>query len=392
MKKRTRWMLIAAGVAVVLVILIVATSGSAIEVETARITRDTLDVGVTEEGRTRVRERYVIAAPVTGRLGRILLDAGDTVDEETMVARIFPTPEDRRGLDVSRARAEAAEARRREAAARVEEGQAQAQQAERDAERGRTLARDSIFSQQELEQAELAAAAAQRRLDAARAMLRAAEADEAAARAALTGANPQDANNEAVAVRAPSAGRVLRVLEESERVVQAGTPLVEIGDAAGLDVVVDVLSEDAVQIRPGDAVRIENWGGDSILHGRVRLVEPDAFTEVSALGVEEQRVNVIADLFDPPPALGSGYRVEAYIITWTGEDVLTVPTSALFQQDGTWHVFAVEDGKASLRSIKIGHRSARAAEVVEGLDEGDEVILFPSDQIQEGVDVQSRQG
>ena len=384
-------MLIAAGVAALLLVVIVATSGSAIEVETARVAQDTLRVGVAEEGQTRVRERYVIASPVAGRLGRILLSEGDSVDAGALVARLFPSPEDARNLGVTRARLEAAEARRREVAARVEEAEAQARQAEREAERGQALARDSIFSQQELEQAELAAASARQRLEAARSTLRAAEADEAAARAALTGASPQGTGGEAVAVRTPSAGRVLRVLERSERVVQAGTPLVEIGDAEGLEVVVDVLSEDAVRIEPGDAVRISNWGGDRTLHGRVRLVEPDAFTEVSALGVEEQRVNIVADLFDPPPALGSGYRVEAYIVTWTGEGVLTVPTSALFQQDGAWHVFAIEDGKAVLRRVQIGHRSAEAAEVVEGLDEGEDVILFPSDQIQEGTDVQPRQ-
>ena len=383
-------MLIAAGVAALLLVVIVATSGSTIEVETARVAQDTLRVGVAEEGRTRVRERYVIASPVAGRLGRILLSEGDSVDAGALVARLFPSPEDARNLGVTRARLEAAEARRREVAARVEEAEAQARQAEREAERGQALARDSIFSQQELEQAELAAASARQRLEAVGSTLRAAEADEAAARAALTGASPQGTGGEAVAVRTPSAGRVLRVLERSERVVQAGTPLVEIGDAEGLEVVVDVLSEDAVRIEPGDAVRISNWGGDRTLHGRVRLVEPDAFTEVSALGVEEQRVNIVADLFDPPPALGSGYRVEAYIVTWTGEGVLTVPTSALFQQDGAWHVFAIEDGKAVLRRVQIGHRSAEAAEVVEGLDEGEDVILFPSDQIQEGTDVQPR--
>jgi HlyD family secretion protein len=198
---------------------------------------------------------------------------------------------------------------------------------------------------------------------------------------------------------------VLRVLEESERVVPAGTPLVEIGDvgrgyieegaaggeaggrSGGLEVVVDVLSEDAVRIGAGDPVRIEEWGGDGVLLGAVRLVEPDAFTEVSALGVEEQRVNVIADLFDAPPSLGAGYRVEAHIVTWQGEGVLTVPTSALFQRDGAWAVFAVEDGEAALRTVRVDHRSAEAAEIVEGLAEGDVVVLFPSDQIEEGVSV-----
>ena len=383
-------MLIAAGTAVLLVVFVFAMSDPGVEVETGRVTRDTLRVTVTEEGRTRVRDRYAVAAPVAGRLARITVEEGDAVDKGALVARIFPTPEDTRSLGVARARLASAKARRQEAASRVEEAQAQVEQLEREVERNRPLAEDSILSQKELEQDELAAASARKRLDAARATLRAAEADVAAARSALAGANPEASDGEAVPVRAPTVGRVLRVLEESERVVQAGTPLVEIGDAEGLEVVVDVLSEDAVRIKSGAPVRFEEWGGDSSLRGRVRLVEPDAFTEVSALGVEEQRVNVITDLFNPPPSLGSGYRMEANIVTWSGEDILTVPTSALFQEDGTWHVFAVEDGEAVRQPVQIGHRSTEAAEVVDGLSEGDTVILFPSDQIQEGVSVQPR--
>jgi HlyD family secretion protein len=177
------------------------------------------------------------------------------------------------------------------------------------------------------------------------------------------------------------------VLEESERVVPAGTPLLEVGNARGLEVVVDVLSEDAVRITPGDAVRIDGWGGDRTLQGQVRLVEPAAFTEVSALGVEEQRVNVIIDLADAPPSLGAGYRVEARVVTWAGTDVLSVPTSALFQREGQWQLFVVEDGRAALRAIEIGHRNADAAEVVSGLRQGETVIVFPSDRIEEGVKV-----
>lgn len=387
MNKRTRWILITAGLALLLVALLVSTSDPGVEVETARIGRDTLRVAVTEEGRTRVRDRYVVAAPVAGRLTRITLDEGDPVAEGTLVARLYPVPEDLRNLGIVRAQIAAAEARQREVAARVEEARARAEQLAREAERSRALAGAGALSREALERDELAAVSARQQLDAARATLHAAGADLAAARAALTGSSPGAPGGEAVDVRAPTAGRVLRVLEQSERVVQAGTPLVELGDADGLEVVVDVLSEDAVRIEPGNAVRFEQWGGDQILHGRVRLVEPDAFTEVSALGVEEQRVNVLADLFDPPPALGSGYRVEAHVVVWTGEHVLTVPTSALFQQNGAWTVFAVENGKATPRTVRIGHRSAEAAEVLEGVREGEEVILFPSDQIEGGIRV-----
>lgn len=386
MSKRTRWMFIGVGVALVLLVLALSTSDSRLAVETARVERGPLATAVVEEGRTRVRERYVVAAPVAGRLARIAVEAGDAVAEGTPLARLFPMPEDPRTLGVTRARAAAADARRREAEARLEEAETRVAQLERDVARTDVLVADSILSSQEGEQARLALATARQQVSAVRAAVRAAEADLAAARAALTGTNPQS-SGPAVPVTAPTAGRVLRVLEESERVVPAGTPLVEIGDAGGLEVVVDVLSEDAVRIVPGALVRIEEWGGDRALRGTVRLVEPDAFTEVSALGVEEQRVNVIADLAAPPPSLGSGYRVEAHIVTWQRDSVLRVPTSALFQRDGAWHVFAVEGDEAALRPVEIGHRATEAAEVLSGLDEGDTVILFPSDQVEAGVRV-----
>ena len=385
-------MLIAAGVAVVLGVVYLSMSGSGVVVETARVERDTLQVTVSEEGRTRLRERYAVAAPVAGQLARIEIEEGDSVEQGEIVARMYPRPEDPRDVGIARAQLEAAQARRREAEARAEEARERVDQLERQLKRSRALVRDSIISEQEFEQNQLAAASARRQLEATRAALRAARADVAAARARLTGIEPGEANVESVPVRAPSAGRVLRVLEKSERVVQAGTPLVEIGDARGLEIVVDVLSADAVPIQPGDIVLVDEWGGGRTLQGRVHRVEPDAFTEVSALGVEEQRVNVIVDPIRPPASLGSGYRVEASIVTWTGAGVLTVPTSALFRRDGAWHVFAVEEGEAVLRAVTLGHRSAEAAEIVGGLDASDEVILFPSDQIEEGVSVAPRRG
>ena len=222
--------------------------------------------------------------------------------------------------------------------------------------------------------------------DAARAAVAAAAADVQAMRAALSGSDPRG-QGPTVAVTAPSAGRVLRVLEESERVVPAGTPLLEIGGASGLEVVVDVLSSDAVRISSGDPVLVNEWGGDRTLHGRVRLVEPAAFTEISALGVEEQRVNIIVDLVDMPAELGAGFRVEAAVVVWEGSDVATVPTSAVFQRDGGWRLFVVEEGRARLREVQLGQRSADAAEVLGGVQPGEEVIVFPSADIHDGVRV-----
>lgn len=382
--------MIAIGIAAVAVIASLALRESPVEVETARITRDTLEAVVQDEGRTRVRQRYVVASPVTGRLERIRLDEGESVTEGEIVARIASAPEDPRTFSVARAQLAAAEARRAEMEVQVEETRGRLEQESREAARLQALEKAGAVSRQAVEQAVLAAASARRASEAAQAALRGAEADVRAARAALTGAVPQSSRGTMVEVRAPAAGRVLRVLEESERVVQAGTPLLEVGSARGLEVVVDVLSEDAVRITPGDAVRVHGWGGDRILYGQVRLVEPAAFTEVSALGVEEQRVNVIIDLAKPPAALGAGYRVEATIVTWTGTNVLTAPTSALFQQDGAWRVFVVEDDEAALRTIRIGQRNADAAEVVEGLKEGDAVIVFPSDLVADGMPVRAR--
>ncbi|NNE70721.1 MAG: HlyD family efflux transporter periplasmic adaptor subunit, partial [Rhodothermales bacterium] len=186
----------------------------------------------------------------------------------------------------------------------------------------------------------------------------------------------------------PDAGRILLIPERSERAVAAGTPLMELGNADALEIVVDVLSEDAVRIDPGDAVELTGWGGETALPGRVRRVEPSAFTRYSALGVEEQRVNVIIDLLSRPERLGAGYRVEASVVIWE-QEALSVPTSALFRQAGEWRVFVIEDGRAELRSMEPGQRSADWAEVVSGLAEGDRVIIHPTDEVLAGVRVES---
>ena len=386
MKTRTRWILIVVAILAVLLVIRMGLSDKGFEVETTRIDRDTLRVTVTEEGQTRLQDRYLVTAPVSGRLARIDLQEGDKIKEGGRLAQIYPLPAGSRDMAIAQARLDAAEARKSEVMTRLEEARAQLDQTQRELTRRRALVQDSILSQEEYERGQLAATSAQRQLDAANASLEAIEAEAAAARATLAGASPQTLNGKPVSILAPSTGQVLRVMQENETVIQAGTPVLAIGNAEQLEVVVDVLSEDAVQIQSGNAVVISAWGGEP-LHGRVRLIEPDAFTEVSALGVKEQRVNVIVDVPNAPSSLGSGYRVEASIVTWMGTDVLTVPTNALFQQDGSWQVFLVENGKARSRSLVIGHRSADAAEVLEGLTAGDVVILYPTDEVQDGVAV-----
>ena len=386
---RGRWWFLIALVAVAgLVAAGVSLPESAIVVEAAPVTRGTISVTVDEEGRTRLRDRYVVAAPVAGRIERLTVKEGDRVVTNEVLGRLFPTPADPRAVSVARNQLAAVEARRLEAAAQVQNATMSADQKERDLERQGSLAEAGAVSLDALEQSRLAATSARQQLEMSRAALRVVDAEVDAARAALVGMDPFDAAGTAVTVRAPTSGRVLRVLQQSARVVQAGTPLVEIGDAAGLEVEVDVLSEDAVQIEPGDPVLIERWGGDHPLQGQVRLIEPEAFTKVSALGVEEQRVNVIVDLLDPPASLGAGYRLEARIVTWTGDDVLHVPTSALFQQDGSWAAFVIEDGRAVRRSVQPGHQSADAVEILDGLTEVVRVILYPSALIEDGVRVQ----
>ncbi|MEW5930249.1 MAG: HlyD family efflux transporter periplasmic adaptor subunit, partial [Gemmatimonadota bacterium] len=257
-----------------------------------------------------------------------------------------------------------------------------------EAERARTLAAAGALSRSAREEAELAALSRAREADAAAERVRAAAADVASARAALADADPSAEPRAPLEVRSPVAGRVLRVPERSARAVAAGAPLVELGDADALEVVVDVLSADAVAIRPGAPVEIGDWGGAGTLRGVVRRVEPSAFTRVSALGVEEQRVNVVADLAARPAGLGDNYRVEARIVTWLAPRVLRVPSGALFRDGEAWGVFVVEEGRARRRAVRVGHRGEDAVEVPGGLRAGEEVVMFPTDQVRDGVRVE----
>jgi HlyD family secretion protein len=369
-------------------------------VDVGRVERGTLLVTVDEEAETRVRERFAVAAPVTGRLERIALDAGDAVERGTVVARVHPIPLDPRALAEAQARLEAAVAMEREAEARVHRARAALEQARRSARRARELAAAGALSDEARERAELEALTGAEELEAAEFAARAARFESRAARAALMAAGEPvspadglvrpcgDRDSNCLELRSPVKGRVLRVLEESERIVAAGLPVIELGDPAEIEIVVDVLSTDAVKVKAGAPVLIENWGGDEVLRGRVRLVEPSGFTKVSALGVEEQRVNVIVDLPERPESLGDGYRLDARIVVWEGADVLKVPAGALFRYGEAWSVFVVEAGRARRREVEIGQRSAREAELKSGLREGDLVILHPSDQVEDGVRIE----
>lgn len=383
--KWRRW--IPVGIAGLVLILIVSMlRGGAVEVETDRAVRGDLSVTIDEDGRVRVRDRYVVASPVTGRVERIELREGDAVARGQVLARVAPPPLDARTREEARARIAAAEARLGEATARLAQARSARDQAVEAWRRREAIAGMGALSEEERQRFRTDAALAEEAVTAAEAVERAVRAELAAARASLAG----ERAGATLDVIAPVAGRVLRIPVRSERVVGAGEILVELGIEDVLEVVVDVLSADAVRIDPGARAWLEGWGGDSALLARVALVEPSAFTRVSALGVEEQRVNVILQLPDAPPALGDGYRVEARIEVWSGENRLLASAAAIFRRGEQWHVFAVRSGRARLAPLRLGARGTLAVEVLEGLEEGDVVVLYPSDRVSDGVRVRAQ--
>jgi len=353
-----------------------------VQVEVAEVRRGPLEVTVDEEGRTRVRDRFVVSAPVAGELQRVELDPGDPVERGEPVATLLPAPPT--PLD-PRTRAEL-EQRLRAAEASVRSARAARGFAAAERERQERLAARGAVARRALEEAQLRDEATARQVEEA-------EAIAAALRAQLGTAG--GAAGGPIQLRAPARGRVLRVLQESEAVVAPGTPILEIGDAHDLEIVTDVLSEEAVAIRPEAPVRIERWGGDRVLRGQVRRVEPSAYTKVSALGVEEQRVDVIIDLLDPPElrqGLGDGYRVVTRIVTWSTDDAVIAPLGALFRQGGRWNVFVVRDGRARAQPVEVGRRGDDAVQILEGLSPGDRVVLYPGDRLEDGARVEVARG
>ncbi|MGH7680030.1 MAG: efflux RND transporter periplasmic adaptor subunit [Gemmatimonadaceae bacterium] len=356
------------------------------EVDVAEAALGTLTVTVGAESRTRARERFVVTAPVAGRLQRIRLRTGDAVRAGEVVARVSPLPLDAASVEAVRSRVAAALATQRDAQARLRQAREAMLLAQRDLERVRAVEAAGGVSRQQLEQVGLLAINRTEDVAAAESRERAAAAELWAARAALPFHGEQGYAT-SVSVLAPASGRVLNVPHESERVVPAGTPLLELGRDADLEVIADVLSEDAVRIPVDASVELAGWGGDVILRGQVRRIEPAAQTRVSALGVDEQRVQVVIAPLETPRRLGDGYRLEARITIWEGRDVLAIPPSALFTANGESRVFVVEDGRARLRTVRVGRRSDSAVQILEGIVEGDLVVLFPSDRIRSGTRV-----
>lgn len=357
-----------------------------VPVDLVTAVRADLEVTVEEDGLTRVRERYVVSAPLAGNLLRVELDPGDSLAAGAAVARVVPLDPaliDRRSRAETEARLNAAVARQRQANAGADRARAARDAAIHEAERARGLVRSGAASTMDLDRAELAERLAHADASAANLERVVAAAEVASVRAAL--GRMARGDREELLVTAPVAGRVLRLLRESEGPVAAGAPLIEVGDPRAMEAVIDVLSSDAARIRPGAPVAIEQWGGPVALTGRVRLVEPSAFTRISALGVEEQRVNVLVALDAPPPELGDGYRVEARIRVARVERALVVPAGAVFRDRQRWAVYAARDGRAVLLPIEIGERGGDLVEVTAGLSEGARVVLHPGDAVRDGV-------
>ena len=369
-------------------------------VETALVKRAPLQVTLEAEGKTRVKERYVISAPVAGIARRIVLDIGDSVTKGQIVAWLEPLRSqvlDPRSRAEAQARLAAAEAQLRMAQEDAQAASAAADYARADLARLKRLRETGVISQESLDQAATEARRTEARERSAQSAVEVARYGLEAARSALQYSAARDANSaepsEQVTLKAPISGQVLAVHQRSEFVVEPGRALLEIGDPSELEIEIEVLSADAVRIVPGGKVLLQRWGGSDILHAEVRTIEPVAYTKISALGVEEQRVRVIADFVSPREQwqrLGDGYRVEATFILWEGEQILQIPTAALIRQSDSWSVYVVEDGAARLRQIAIGQRAGLQVEVIQGLDEGESVILHPDDTISEGVKLKLR--
>ncbi len=384
-------LVLAAAVAVVL-----ALRPRPVPVDGAVAARGPLVVSIEESGVTRVRDRYVVSAPVSGSLSRLALDPGDAVREGDVLAVIVPALSP---LLDERARAQA-EGRLGAALSALGQARAQAQRAssarelaDRELSRVQALAKTGALSTQALEQAEFDARMRAQEVASAEFATKVAQEEVRIAREALGHDVAGDRRGLHVDVLAPASGRVLRVLQKSAAVVQASTVLVEVGDPSALEVVVDLLTTDAVQIVPGTPVRLEGWGGDRPLAGRVRRIEPSGFTKPSALGVDEQRVNVVVALADPQEtwaALADGYRVQVRLILWRSDDVLKVPLGAVFRHGEGWGVFRIDGATARLAAVTIGHRGETEVEVTGGLLPGARVAVHPGDRVKDGVRVEER--
>lgn len=382
----------------VLALLVWAFMPTPAEVEIATVTQGRFERSVQEDGKTRVRDRYVVSTPLAGRVARIHLKQGDTVNVDAAVATLWPVAPallDERARAEQVARIGAVQASVAKARANVERARAALEQARTELKRSESLAQQGFVSPNQNETGRLNVRLREKELESTRQ-------EEAAARYELQQSNvalkqfsqaTTAQHNRALEVKAPISGKVLKVLTQSEGIVMAGTPLIELGDPTQLEVVLDILTEDAAPIKPGTVVQLSNWGGPDVLDGQVRLIEPAAFTKVSALGVEEQRVNAIIDITSPPAkwaSLGDGFKVDVRVLVQVVEKAVKVPVSALFPVGARSALFVLDKGRARLREIEVAARNGVEAWVPSSLTPGAQVIVYPDTKLRDGDRVKAR--
>lgn len=395
--KKGRWIVIIAITAAILLAVLYGFRAQPVPVDIAKVSKNPMQVIVEEEGITRVKDRYRIFAPASGFLQRIMLREGDPVKKGQVIARLEPLRSaalDPRSYAEAEAAVSSAEAAVRVSEENMRAAAADAEYFAHNLERMTQLFHKGYVSRDDLDKAESEA-----RLTAAKRL--SAEAQVKVSRFALEKAKSAlrlftdgaKSGDRIVPVQTPVSGRVLRMHRESEGTVNAGDPLLDVGDPEHIEVTAEVLSVEAVKMNPGTPVEFVRWGGGSVLAGKVRVIEPSGFTKISSLGVEEQRVMVISDITSLPEDwqnLRDGYRVEARFVIWEGKDVLQIPASALFRKGEGWAVFVVKNGRAHERAINVGHRTGLAAEIISGITEGEMVITHPEDQVKDGTRVRPR--
>ena len=395
MKKKIAWMV---GGLIVLALLVWAFMPRATEVEVASVTQGRFERSVQEDGKTRLRDRYVVSTPLAGRVARITLRQGDSVERDAMVATLWPLVPallDERARDQQNAHVGTLEASVSRAKANVGRAMAALDQARAELKRNEALAKEGFVSPNQNETGRLTVRLREQELESARQEESGARHELDQSRIALRqySSGSTGAQQRAWQIKAPVSGKILKIQQQSEGIVQAGTPLMELGDPSQLEVVVDVLTEDAAQIRPGTPVQLSNWGGPETLEGRVRLIEPAAFTKVSALGVEEQRVNAVIDITSAPdkrPTLGDGFKVDVRVLVQVVENAVKVPVSALFPVGARSALFVVEGGRARQREIEVAARNGVEAWVKTGLAAGAPVIVYPPTALKDGARVTTR--
>lgn len=398
------WRYGAVGAAAVVALVGWAFAPRPLPVEVGVVLRGPFESSIEEDGRTRLRDRYTVSAPLAGRLGRIVLREGDAVEADTAVAMLspgLPPMLDRRTQNELRARLETARAQEPRAQARIARAEVGVMESSQQLRRNELLRNKGFVTEAQLDHDRLAEQAARQELRTAMEERHVVLHEVAQAKAALAAVEePGKATGGAFAVRSPIAGRVLRLSQQSESVVQAGTPLLEIGNVGQMEAYADFLTTDAVQIKPGAQVRIGGWGSQTTLQGRVRMVEPSAFTKVSALGVEEQRVKVLIDITSPPDQwqeLGDGFRVAVRVITQSVADALQAPVGAVFPLPGKdaagpggMGAFVLKDGRARLTPVVLAGRNERTVWIRQGLAAGDKAIVYPPVDLVDGARVSER--